>query len=606
MSSEAKNIVPQAGDSPAVGSDRVQAPVAGAGPMDSGGGHAHSRLLRGVYMERRQSEPSMGDALRSIPRRVEGGTKRKIGDISQNYEEAYKKKECSEVFILNEAIEQITRLVGKLGKKIERNTQREIKEIADQLSIQIKSLNKDIVINWLENNKYEKTEKMVYDADVQTDTKRTRDMGIQTGNQGEMVNLGGVDSYANFCEIERLVWDDANFRNTEIQYGDILMTDSKTVKVIMVKDEDLNMEGGLVEKFKRKYPELMDCEETMAVVERMCLIKTETGQRKTGQKIIKLVLSGRAEEIWEGLKKIRKETEEEECVAIHSVGGMEEEKLKKMVEAVFHGGRTKVVIFRDGREEKGIKKKTYALMVEKTANENVESMVEKIKKSVKDKRANREITGLRSTRLGEILVTMGSEEESAMEVREAIQKELMTRVWVMGPRKKKVIVVIRGMDITTTRDEVEEAIRERVKGLKKWEFTVGSMRGNIGDTLCVSVTMEESRARELLRRDWLRVGYVNCRIERRLDIERCYKCWGMGHQAEVCNGEDRKGCCFGCGKEGHRRRECKEEERCVACGLVGHRTGSGKCDEFRRALAKARESWRRERDASPPEGGDLT
>ncbi|XP_066245222.1 uncharacterized protein [Euwallacea similis] len=116
--------------------------------------------------------------------------------------------------------------------------------------------------------------------------------------------------------------------------------------------------------------------------------------------------------------------------------------------------------------------------------------------------------------------------------------------------------------------------------------------------------LEERRVEELMKDPRIRIGYVVCRMERRLEVGRCYRCWGLEHEAKDCRGEDKTGCCFACGERGHRRRECKGEERCCNCGKTGHRTGSEGCEVFRKALAKARKlergSRRRSEAASRP------
>ncbi|XP_066157733.1 uncharacterized protein [Euwallacea fornicatus] len=198
---------------------------------------------------------------------------------------------------------------------------------------------------------------------------------------------------------------------------------------------------------------------------------------------------------------------------------------------------------------------------------------------------------------------MGSDVGCVKEIKSAIEWQLRTKVRVMGPKTKRVAIHIRGMEITTGRKEVKQAIMTRVIGLSEDDFSLGDMRANKWDTQAVTVVMGEKVADELMKDPYIRIGYVRCRMEKRLEVKRCYKCWGFEHEARECTGKDRSRCCFVCGEEGHKGQDCKGEDMCGICNEKGHRTGTGKCEAFRRALRRAREEERKRRLAAPPFGG---
>ncbi|XP_066157750.1 uncharacterized protein [Euwallacea fornicatus] len=254
------------------------------------------------------------------------------------------------------------------------------------------------------------------------------------------------------------------------------------------------------------------------------------------------------------------ETEGEECIAAHQISGMSTEELRNMMEAVFKEGKTKVIIYTDKQGEvvKNKGKKTYALIVERKPGTNLEKDVMDIRNSVKNEKGNKEIRGVSTTKEGKILVSIGEKKEVTMR----------------GPGQNRKIIHIRGMDMVTRREEVKEALRERLEDLMDKEFSLGDMRNNRGDTQAVTLVIGKERAEQLM--------------ERRVEIERCYRCWGMDHLARDCVGIDRSKCCFACGEEGHRRNECKRVEKCIVCNVTGHRTGTGRCEAFRRALTRAR------------------
>ena len=85
---------------------------------------------------------------------------------------------------------------------------------------------------------------------------------------------------------------------------------------------------------------------------------------------------------------------------------------------------------------------------------------------------------------------------------------------------------------------------------------------------------------------------MRCKVEKRIEMRRCFKCWAYEHKAAECKGPDRTKTCNKCGKEGHRYKDCDKEEACPVCNMSGHRAGTGKCRDFRRALSKARKESR--------------
>ena len=57
------------------------------------------------------------------------------------------------------------------------------------------------------------------------------------------------------------------------------------------------------------------------------------------------------------------------------------------------------------------------------------------------------------------------------------------------------------------------------------------------------VKMEEARALKLLKAAHIKIGWVSCRVRRKTEVKRCYRCLGFGHMAADCRGPDRNRCC---------------------------------------------------------------
>ncbi|KAK9874524.1 hypothetical protein WA026_005368 [Henosepilachna vigintioctopunctata] len=140
------------------------------------------------------------------------------------------------------------------------------------------------------------------------------------------------------------------------------------------------------------------------------------------------------------------------------------------------------------------------------------------------------------------------------------------------------------MDSMNTPEEMEVAIRERIQDE---EMKIENVRPNANDTQAATIITTETAAQKLLEHT-IKVGMVNCTLERRIDMERCYKCWAVGHTSKKCTGPDRSKMCQKCGEEGHKAKECRNAEKCPACKEEGHRAYSGRCRMFKRELQKAR------------------
>lgn len=142
---------------------------------------------------------------------------------------------------------------------------------------------------------------------------------------------------------------------------------------------------------------------------------------------------------------------------------------------------------------------------------------------------------------------------------------------------------------TTDEKEVEAALishfGEQPAGEVRFSLTKKAFRG----TLKVFAELNEETALKLVRAGYLKVGWVYCRVHKKMQVTRCYRCLGFGHMAAVFKGPDRTRGCSRCSKEGHRSVECVSTLKCYLCASkagkpwTDHLLGTMRCASFREA-----------------------
>ncbi|KAF7273744.1 hypothetical protein GWI33_013563 [Rhynchophorus ferrugineus] len=68
--------------------------------------------------------------------------------------------------------------------------------------------------------------------------------------------------------------------------------------------------------------------------------------------------------------------------------------------------------------------------------------------------------------------------------------------------------------------------------------TIGTLRLVRANTQAVTVVTDETQAQQLLERRFISVGLVRCRVERRIDLARCARCWGYDQSQRECKGNE--------------------------------------------------------------------
>lgn len=412
-------------------------------------------------------------------------------------------------------------------------------------------------------------------------------------NRGKKILMELPDdnkSFENWSKVADIEWDESIFSNVEVIAGNPVNAGDHIKKVILVGDSDEAMTKSIQKIYRERYPELEQLKEDIEVIELSTRDKKKNILSK--KTIIKIRHNETEEDLWKKLTLLLEETKDDpEPLALHSVECVTVEKLRKMAQWIFAGERSKIYIYtpQSTTTEQMKKEKprnSYALIVQCKEGTYRETL-KNIRRGLKDLPAADAIQGIRSTKDGKMLITVQKSEEKCKQLTEALGKiEGNINCNVLGKRRGKEILHIRGMDAETSKEEVTRALTETLGDETKDTTHIGELRPSQNETQAITVTVEEGTYEKLLKKGKtkLKIGLANCKIEKRIQLTQCHKCWDYNHKSQNCEGPDRSKMCYKCGQEGHISKTCQNNPYCTLCCEDGHAPGSGKCQIFRKAL----------------------
>lgn len=265
---------------------------------------------------------------------------------------------------------------------------------------------------------------------------------------------------------------------------------------------------------------------------------------------------------------------------------------KKKTKATEQKGKTNEtdVNARADKRRPAPKNRGAAVLVKPGKDKTYSDIVRKIRETVDPTKSNVQVTTVRKTKDGLCLIKMQSNTDGRDDFRRALQ-DAVGDAGSVKTLVSRVQVEIMDLDCVATRDDVIQAL-SRETG-RDGDFGVHIFGPNRAEQYMAVCDLESQEAEALLSRGRIGIGWIRCRVRKRLTVTRCHRCLGYGHTKTNCEDKDRTKSCKKCGETGHYATDCKNRPACPLCADAGHTdaahlAGSGRCAVFRAALEECR------------------
>lgn len=198
---------------------------------------------------------------------------------------------------------------------------------------------------------------------------------------------------------------------------------------------------------------------------------------------------------------------------------------------------------------------------------------------------------IRKTASGGVLLELAQCKDRG-KLQEAIRKSVGDKGEVRSIVPKSRIEIL-DLDALATEADITESLKKDFPTLSG-ELKVTLFKPNRREQRKAVVEMEDREVTPVLQKGKVKVGWVVCRVRKRVELDRCFRCLGYGHARRNCSGPDRSMNCWKCGSAEHKAAGCSETPSCILCagtpGAKDHVPGSGACGAFRKALAARKAS----------------
>lgn len=532
-------------------------------------------------------------------KRAEAEEKQRSGNANTSVE--------SRANAIRKKIDEMKGEIDKLSEWArEKNTKREIKEISSKLSSMMRLVMSEQNWKLLQN-----MGSSLCESCIKTTGKLTQNCGTQTEKveavpQTTEVDIGTVKTYEDFAKVEYRRWPQKIYNRTSIIEGTPVDADRDRDLIYLAEDPGVNghqNNDGIRKKLMERFPDMEDVEGNLAALTISSRMESRGEVAKINERrIFRMELVGSHPEEWyNNLIQLRDKT-----TALHRtkfalfppVYDPTGIKTRKMLECILQETEIDATVFvKEKRSKRKVEKQRTreengAVLI-RSSVKSYADLLKEVKDTVKSKGEVFQAKSVRKIRDGSLLIVTSGGLKEADDIKEKIGN-INGAVISTNTGMKKIVLQILDIDEITSKEELSEAIKEN-GGIPEKDFNILTMHQvNRGEQLA-QVEFTEQSANMLLQEGSVKVGWINCRIRERVQVQRCFRCLELGHMRYQCKGPDRTGDCYSCGKKGHVAKNCEEEKKvfCLTCKTDGHSNVSNKCPIFRKLLGEAKAKVKR-------------
>lgn len=219
-----------------------------------------------------------------------------------------------------------------------------------------------------------------------------------------------------------------------------------------------------------------------------------------------------------------------------------------------------------------IKNKASEVILFKPENENNSRNNEEIKAAVLEKceaiKDKIKVKSVRQMRQKGIIMEVNSKQDTLL-VKQMDTKSAGLRI--ESPRKYNPQLIIYGVERELKKEELMENLINK-NFLEDTDMSLMELKEKIkinygykakDDNINWIVQVPAPLFTRIIKRGRVFIAWRSYRIKEFINIVRCFRCHGFGHFAGMCSAEAQL--CEKCGKTGHNKKDCTNEEVCINC-----------------------------------------
>lgn len=235
-----------------------------------------------------------------------------------------------------------------------------------------------------------------------------------------------------------------------------------------------------------------------------------------------------------------------------------------------------------------------AIVIQTRGESSYADILRKVKSDPKLIVLGQNVRNIRKTQKGDLLLELNKpSHQRTGDFRHTVEEVLGVDAEVRA-LTQEVLLEIKDIDEITTKEDVHAALINVAEEFKSVELSaIKSLRNAYGGTQTAIIGLSAGLANRFVEIGKIRIGWVYCRIRKKLVPRRCYKCLDFGHIAAKCVSEyDNSGKCLKCGETGHKIRTCRNNPSCMLCKNAedrrksDHVTGCAICPSYKKASAQ--------------------